>query len=78
MLPDTTSTDRPYAIDGVLFRAVRLPFSLTYPQSKSFPFTDVPASWEASGCPRSIVIAKGDLDRAAAIVKAGLADGTGQ
>lgn len=35
-----TSTDRPDAIDGVLFRAVPLPFPLDLPQSTAFPLTD--------------------------------------
>jgi hypothetical protein len=43
----------------------------------AFPFTSVPAEWDAPGCPRGSVIAKSDLHSAASIVRRAIEEGTG-
>jgi hypothetical protein len=43
----------------------------------AFPFTPVPAEWEAPGCPRHIVIAKGDLPAASTMVRLAIEEGVG-
>src|SRR4051812_11794792 len=38
----------------------------------AFPHTDVPGTWELPGCPRGLVIDKGDLVKAAEIVRSAI------